>query len=63
MFTFTSNSERYHQPAVPLILVMAAYAMTHLRRKDLTLFYIYCGLLFVALFAWNWIKLAARGMV
>ena len=63
IFTFTSNSERYHQPAVPLILVMAAYAMTHLRRKDLTLFYIYCGLLFVALFAWNWIKLAARGMV
>lgn len=63
VFTFTSNSERYHQPAVPLILVMAAYAMTHLRRKDLTLFYIYCGLLFVALFAWNWIKLAARGMV
>jgi hypothetical protein len=63
VFTFTSNSERYHQPAVPLILIMAAYAMTHLRRKDLTLFYIYCGLLFVALFAWNWIKLAARGMV
>lgn len=63
MFTFTSNSERYHQPAVPLILVMAAYAMTHLRRKDLTLFYIYCGLLFVVLFAWNWIKLSARGMV
>lgn len=63
MFTFTSNSERFHEPAIPLILVMAAYAMTHLRRKDMTLFYIYCGLLFVALFAWNWLKLAARGMV
>lgn len=63
MFTFTSNSERYHEPAIPLILVMAAYAMTHLRRKDLTLFYVYCGLLFVALFVWNWLKLAARGMV
>lgn len=63
VFTFTSNSERYHEPAIPLILVMAAYAMTHLRRKDLTLFYVYCGLLFVALFAWNWLKLAARGMV
>lgn len=63
MFTFTSNSERYHEPAIPLILVMAAYAMTHLRRKDLTLFYVYSGLLFVALFVWNWLKLAARGMV
>ena len=63
MFTFTSNSERFHEPAIPLILVMAAYAMTHLRRKDLTLFYVYCGLLFVALVTWNWLKLAARGMV
>ena len=63
MFTFTSNSERFHEPAIPLILVMAAYAMTHLRRKDLTLFYVYCGLLFVALFVWNWLKLAARGLV
>ena len=63
MFTFTSNSERFHEPAIPLILVMAAYAMTHLRRKDLTLFYVYCGVLFVALFVWNWLKLAARGMV
>ena len=62
MFTFTSNSERFHEPAIPLILVMAAYAMTHLRRKDLILFYVYCGLLFVALFVWNWLKLAARGM-
>ena len=63
MFTFTSNSERYHEPAIPLIIVMAAYAMTHLRHRDLKLFYVYCGLLVVALFAWNWMKLAARGLV
>ena len=63
MSSFTANSERYHEPAVPLILVMAAYAMTHLRRKDLILFYVYCGLLFVALFVWNWLKLSARGFV
>lgn len=63
VFTFTSNSERYYEPAIPLILVMAAYAMTHLRHKDLRLFYMYCGLLFMALFVWNWLKLAARGMV
>ena len=63
MFTFTSNSERFHEPAIPLILVMAAYAMTHLRRKDLKIFYVYCGMLFIALFAWNWLKLSARGLV
>ena len=54
MFSFAANSERYHEPAVPLIVLMSAYAMTHLRRKDLKRFYIYCSLLFVALVVWNW---------
>ena len=63
MFSFAANSERYHEPAIPLLILMAAYAMTHLRHKDLKLFYIYCVLLFVALFAWNTLKLAARGLI
>ena len=63
MFSFAANSERYHEPAVPLIILMSAYAMTHLRRKDLKLFYVYCGVLFVALVVWNWLKLSARGLV
>ena len=60
MFSFAANSERFHEPAVPLIIVMSAYAMTHLRHKDLKLFHIYCGVLFVALFGWNTLKLSAR---
>ena len=63
MFSFAANSERYHEPAIPMMVLMAAYAMTHLRHKDLKLFYVYCGLLFVALFVWNWLKLSARGLV
>ena len=63
MFSFAANSERYHEPAVPLIVLMSAYAMTHLLRKDLKLFYVYCGVLFVALVVWNWLKLSARGLV
>ena len=63
MFSFAANSERFHEPAVPLLIIMAAYAMTHLRHKDLRIFYVYCGLLFVALFIWNWLKLSARGLV
>ncbi len=63
MFSFTANSERFHEPAVPLIVLMSAYAMTHLRRKDLKIFYVYCGVLFVALVVWNWLKLSARGLV
>lgn len=63
MFSFAANSERFHEPAIPLLILMAAYAMTHLRHKDMKLFYVYCGLLFVALFLWNWLKLSARGLV
>ena len=62
MSSFTANSERYHEPAIPLLLVMAAYAMTHLRRKDMKYFYAYCVVLLIAIFAWNWLKLAARGI-
>ena len=63
LFSFAANSERYHEPALPLLILMAAYAMTHLRHKDLKIFYVYCGVLFVALFVWNWLKLLARGLV
>lgn len=63
MSSFTAMSERYHEPALPLIMVMAAYAMTHLRRKDLKWFYLYCGVLFLALVTWNWLKLSARLMI
>lgn len=63
MFSFAANSERFHEPAIPILILMAAYAMTHLRHKDLKLFYVYCGLLFVALIFWNWLKLSARGLV
>ena len=62
MFSFAANSERFHEPAIPLLVLMSAYAMTHLRHKDLKWFYVYCGLLFVALVFWNWLKLSARGL-
>ena len=42
---------------------VAFFAMLAIRRKDLKIFYVYCGLLFVALVVWNWLKLSARGMV
>ncbi|MBR1513132.1 MAG: glycosyltransferase family 39 protein [Bacteroidales bacterium] len=63
MFSFAANSERYHEPAIPLIILMAAYAMTHLRHKDLKIFYVYCVLLLIALVVWNGLKLSARGLV
>ena len=62
MFSFAANSERYHEPAIPFILLMAAYSMTRLKRKELRGYYIYCVLLVIALVGWNWIKLSARNL-
>ena len=63
MFSFAFNSERYHEPAIPMIVVMAAYAITHLQKKDMKYLYIYSGLLLIALVGWNWLKLSARGLI
>lgn len=63
IFSFAANSERFHQPSVPMIILMSAYSLTHLRRKDLRLFYVYCVVLFAALLTWNWLKLSARGLL
>lgn len=63
MFSFAANSERFHEAAIPLIVLMSAYAMTHLRHKDLRWFHAYCVVLFAALLFWNWLKLSARGLV
>ena len=61
-FSFAFNSERYHQPALPGLLIMAAYGMTRFKRKDFVFFYSYDLLLLAAIVVWNYIKLAARGL-
>lgn len=62
-FSFAFNSERYHLPALPGMLVMAAYAMTHFKRKDFVFFYSYDLLLLAAIVVWNYLKLSARGLI
>ena len=62
-FSFAFNSERYHQPVMPGLLIMAAYGMTHFKRKDFVFYYSYDVLLLAAIVAWNYIKLAARGLI
>lgn len=62
-FSFAFNSERYHLPLLPGLLIMAAYGMTHFRKKDFAFYYCYGILLLVAIVAWNYLKLAARAMI
>lgn len=62
-FSFAANSERYHQPAMPGFLILAAFAMTQFKRKDFPWYYVYCGLLLIAIVGWNYLKLSARGLI
>jgi 4-amino-4-deoxy-L-arabinose transferase-like glycosyltransferase len=61
-FSFAFNSERYHFPVLPGFLIMAAFAMTRFRKKDFKFFYSYNVLLLIAIVAWNYLKLGARGL-
>ncbi len=61
-FSFAFNSERYHLPALPGIIIMAAFAMTHFRKRDFVFYYGYNVVLLGAIVAWNYLKLAARGL-
>ena len=64
MSTF-AQSERFHQPIMPLEFMFAAYglsiAVTKQNYKRWLMYW--CGLMLVACIAWNWFKLAGRGLV
>lgn len=63
MSTF-AQAERFHQPAMPFELMFASYgisvAVTNKRYRRW--FTYWCALMFVACVAWNWFKLAGRGL-
>ena len=62
-FSFAVMSERYQLPAMPGIVILSAFAMRRFRRKDFPFFYAYCALLFIAIVAWNYLKIAGRGLI
>ena len=62
-FSEFAQSERFHLPAVPFLLILAAHGISQFTNKDKRAFSIYMVLLFVALIGWNWFKLAGRGLI
>lgn len=62
-FSFAVNVERYHLSAIPLLLVMSAYAMVNLQKRDLKFFYAYCAVLLAAVFVVNYLKLSSLGLI
>lgn len=63
MSTF-AQSERFHQPAMPFEFMFAAYGLSIAvtKKKYKRWFTYWCALMFVAAIAWNWFKLAGRGL-
>ena len=60
-----AHSERFHQPVMPFEMMFAAYGLSIAvtKPKYKRWFAYWCVLMFVAAIAWNWFKLAGRGLV
>ena len=65
VFSSFAQSERFHQPVLPFILMFAAYGISLMsQQKMLKKWYNYwCIMMFIAAMAWNWFKLAGRGLI
>jgi hypothetical protein len=57
-----AHSERFHQPALPFIMIMAAFGVSKITNKEKKYFTWYLAFIFVAIVAWSWFKLAGRGL-
>ena len=59
-----AQSERFHQPVMPFEFMFAAYGLSIVvtKNKYKRWFTYWCILMFVACIAWNWFKLAGRGL-
>ena len=63
-FSTFAQSERFHQPVMPLEFMFAAHGLSIAvtKKKYKRWFTYWCALMFVACIAWNWFKLAGRGL-
>lgn len=65
VFSSFAQSERFHQPILPLTLMFAALGVSLIKENPWMKRYFnyWCVLMFLAAVAWNWFKLAGRGMI
>lgn len=65
VFSSFAQSERFHLPILPLSLMFAAYGISIMNQYPWIKQYFryWCVLMFLAAVAWNWFKLAGRGMI
>lgn len=58
-----AHSERFHLPALPFVMMFAAYGVSLMQNKHKRWFNIWCIVIFVIGIAWSWFKLAGKGYV
>ena len=65
VFSNFAQSERFHQPILPLTLMFAALGISLIKENPWVKRYFnyWCVLMFIAAIAWNWFKLAGRGLI
>ena len=65
VFSSFAQSERFHLPILPLTLMFAAVGISLIKENPWVKRYFnyWCVLMFLAAIAWNWFKLAGRGMI
>lgn len=65
VFSNFAQSERFHQPILPLTMMFAALGVSLMKENPWMkrYFSFWCVLMFLAAIAWNWFKLAGRGMI
>ena len=63
-FSVFAQSERFHQPVMPFVFMFAAYGLSIAvtKKKYKRWFMYWCIVMFIAAIAWNWFKLAGRGL-
>jgi hypothetical protein len=61
-FSNFAHSERFHLPALPFLLILAAYGVSLCSNKQKKYYSWYCYGMCVVAIAWNMFKLAGRGL-
>lgn len=62
-FSGYANSERFHMPALPCVLMMVAYGVSQFNIRALKFFYYWAFMVFFMDFAWAIFKLGGRGLI
>lgn len=62
-FSNFAHSERFHLPALPFLLILAAYGISLCGKKETKYYSIYCYAMCAVAIAWNMFKLGGRGLL